>query len=523
MIEARKQHGWSQLTVADRIGTTQHNVSRWEQGHTRPGPFFLTKLCKLYGKQPHELGLRSQSVDKEQQALLSPPSSLSPFNQAPEMSFPLQLVDIPRNPFFTGREEILHYLHEYFMVTPGKASKQPLVLCGLEGCGKTQIALEFFYQHQHAYPFIFWINATTNDTLLDSLDTIVHQLRLPYAEGGEYNKAFLAVKQWLKAHQRWLLIIDNVNDLSVLHEFAHIEYSGHLLLTSRNYIPDSLMQKIEIPSMGMAEATHFLLRRSRLIAPNATLEQAPLEMIETAEQIVTALHFFSMGVDQAGAMVEHVGCSLLEYREMYQQHRLELLHYYGQAYTSHPASVAQIWLHSFRQIEQTNPAAAALLRLFAFLEPNAIPEELISAGYICFSPILQESGWDMFVFNNAIKDLRTFSLIQRDNKEHLLRIHPLLQAVLKDSMEREEQQIVAEGVIHAINKLFPEKIEPTSWLLCQRYLPQAQICVTWIQEYRFIFEAAASLLLRVACYLHEIELYEQAEQLMLLTKNLCVL
>jgi transcriptional regulator with XRE-family HTH domain len=46
--EARLQHGWSQQQVADLLGTTTNNVSRWELGRTTPGPYFRNKLCILY-------------------------------------------------------------------------------------------------------------------------------------------------------------------------------------------------------------------------------------------------------------------------------------------------------------------------------------------------------------------------------------------------------------------------------------------------------------------------------------------
>ena len=48
---------WSQLEVADQIGTTPLNVSRWERGITFPNPHFRQELCTLFGKSPEKLGL----------------------------------------------------------------------------------------------------------------------------------------------------------------------------------------------------------------------------------------------------------------------------------------------------------------------------------------------------------------------------------------------------------------------------------------------------------------------------------
>src|SRR5690348_3049394 len=57
LIEARLQRHLSQQQLAERIGTNYVNVSRWERGITRPGPYFRRKLSHLFGKTEEELDL----------------------------------------------------------------------------------------------------------------------------------------------------------------------------------------------------------------------------------------------------------------------------------------------------------------------------------------------------------------------------------------------------------------------------------------------------------------------------------
>src|SRR5436189_6450932 len=57
LAEARTLRKLSQQEVADRIGTTYVNISRWVRGITRPNPYFRRKLCALFGKSDEELGL----------------------------------------------------------------------------------------------------------------------------------------------------------------------------------------------------------------------------------------------------------------------------------------------------------------------------------------------------------------------------------------------------------------------------------------------------------------------------------
>ena len=60
LVDARISQHWSQQEVADRIGTTHVNVSRWERGITRPSPYFRRKLSKLFDKSEEDLDLLFQ-------------------------------------------------------------------------------------------------------------------------------------------------------------------------------------------------------------------------------------------------------------------------------------------------------------------------------------------------------------------------------------------------------------------------------------------------------------------------------
>src|SRR5258707_4524894 len=60
LTDARNARRWSQQEVADQLGTTHVNVSRWERGITRPSPYFRKKLSVLFGKSEPELDLASE-------------------------------------------------------------------------------------------------------------------------------------------------------------------------------------------------------------------------------------------------------------------------------------------------------------------------------------------------------------------------------------------------------------------------------------------------------------------------------
>src|SRR5207245_4244989 len=130
-----------------------------------------------------------------------------------------------------------------------------------------------------------------------------------------------------------------------------------------------------------------------------------------------------LALDQAGAYVEETGCGLAGYLTRYQQRRTELLKTRGENTSDHPEPVATTWSLSFEKVEQANPAAADLLRLCAFLAPDAIPEEIVTEGAVELPLELQSLASDPFLLDAAVKELFRYSLIQRDAEQKLLGLH----------------------------------------------------------------------------------------------------
>jgi tetratricopeptide (TPR) repeat protein/transcriptional regulator with XRE-family HTH domain len=512
--QERIQRNWRQQDVADYVGTTVATVKRWERGSQQPSAYYREKLCALFGKSAEALGLILEDPHWQSEMRIGALIQIedSAISQAPTSSN-LWSVPYSRNPFFTGREELLLSLHEKLTCQHTLALTQPWALSGLGGIGKTQIALEYAYQYRHEYRFVFWVNASTQETLFSDFVAIAHILQLPEKDEHECNHVIQAVKQWLGSHHEWLLILDNADDLTIVYDIVPKELSGHILLTTRAQALGPLGQRLEVETMGMAEATLFLLRRAKFLSSNEILDHVTASSLQVAETLAIEMDFFPLALDQAGAYIEEVGCSFANYLALYRTNRRKLLGRRGQMTISHPESVITTWSLSFQKVKQTNPAAADLLRLCAFLEPDSIPEELISQGNAFFGSVLQPVAGDAFRFNEAIEELRKFSLIQRDPDLGLLRIHRLVQLVLKDAMDSNEQCQWMERVVRATNAVFPEVVEMTTWSRCQRLLSQAQMCSVYIQNNAFAFAEAASLLFRTASYLHDYALYEQAESL----------
>ena len=60
MRALRLERNLTQEQLAEQIGTTKVNVSRWERGEIVPGLYYRQKLCELFEKSPYELGFLAE-------------------------------------------------------------------------------------------------------------------------------------------------------------------------------------------------------------------------------------------------------------------------------------------------------------------------------------------------------------------------------------------------------------------------------------------------------------------------------
>jgi tetratricopeptide (TPR) repeat protein len=453
----RKRKRLSQQALAAQLGVHRNTIWSWEQGNYLPdSKGIVLELASL-------LGL---SESEGRQLLEASLTALSPYWSVPYR----------RNLFFTGREQILHHLHEQLGTGKEVALVSSSALCGLSGIGKTQTALEYAYRSAQHYAAIFWIEAETLEGISASFLRIAEQLGLLEAQEAEHSRVVAAVQRWLATHRDWLLIWDNVDDLEVVQRWVPPTRQGALLFTTRRQALGTLARGIELPTMTLEEGALFVLRRAKVIPPEATGEHLRHLLRErpsayaTAQQLVMALGGLPLALDQAGAYVEETPCCLEDYLGLYQRRRAELLKRRGDTAVDHPASVVTTWTLSFEQLERANGAAADLLRLCAVLHPDAIPEEFFSAGKAFLGEQLGAAAADPLHLHEAFRAVSAYSLLSHQVQERALSIHRLVQAVLWEAMSEPEREVWQWRAIRALNAAFPE-ISHHVWKQCERLLP----------------------------------------------------
>ena len=223
-------------------------------------------------------------------------------NQELHISYSIPMwLPFRKNKNFTGRDRELAEIHEALHFSDTLLSVQKiLVLHGLGGIGKTQLAIQYAYSHQKDYTSVWWVNASTTQTLSESFLGIAQRLlsyhakkttvglkpddpRIAEALGlppgvvdqngnlttsrDDTEIVVNAIIAWLAAedNNKWLLIIDNYDDLRNvdINDFLPPSSSGSILITSRSRDTGRIGNELEVQEVTEDEALEILRKSAR--------------------------------------------------------------------------------------------------------------------------------------------------------------------------------------------------------------------------------------------------------------------
>jgi hypothetical protein len=172
---------------------------------------------------------------------------------------PFWNVPFQPNPFFVGRDLVLAELQTRLQAP--EAIVRRVVLTGLGGVGKSSVAVEYVYRHHVDYDLVWCVNGEQPASLLADLGALAAQLGLAADTSQEAQVA--ALRSWLEHHQRWLVVLDNVDDSEAVAEWLPRSASGHILITSRAGVGwERLASVLPVEVLAPAHATRLLLART---------------------------------------------------------------------------------------------------------------------------------------------------------------------------------------------------------------------------------------------------------------------
>lgn len=414
-----------------------------------------------------------------------------------------------RNPFFTGRKDTLTALRSRLESTGCAALTQ--ALAGMGGIGKTQTAIEYAYQYLENYRAVMWVSADTEITIRTSIVAIAAGLGLQAPQDPDHNRAVEAVKEWCDANGRWLLVFDNADHPPLLKPYLPLRPGGHILLTTRAHVLESVgvTKRLDVVEMPLNEAVAFLFARTGRDEGNSDERAA-------ASAVAARLGCLPLALEQAAAFITAHDATFRDYVASYGKRQLELLNESKPVAGDYSDSVATTWAMNFAEVNSASEAAGDVLRVSAFLQPEAIPVELFVEGGSelgdAIATLAARASDDPVIRDKLLEPLTRYSLIRRDLESLTYTIHRLVQAVVRQSLDSDGRRLWALRTTRALNKIFPSGSYDT-WRQCDRLVAHGVAAAALADEFGFSVADSGNVINGVACYLRMRGDYAEAERI----------
>ncbi|KAI9653617.1 MAG: hypothetical protein M1821_006964 [Bathelium mastoideum] len=389
-----------------------------------------------------------------------------------------------RNQAFFGQQDVLEQIDAALLratqASDESATALPrsLVMCGLGGIGKTELAIEYMHSRKGTYDAIFWVNADAECKLSAGFAEIAQVLGLKQ-EGDIRDDVATReiVKGWFSnpvarkpgygsqdiVEAWWLLILDNADDPDLLDDFWPNTGGGAVLVTTRNPVArDSIyiQSTIDVPVMTTEVAGRFIKQRSG--------REQERNSCMLCAHIADTLGGLPFAIVQMAMIIRRRHLSLKDFIEYYEEDakRLQETSIRGLTYNQ---TLASVWA-----VEQLSPIASSLLKVLSVLDPDQIPEELLTEGSrdvkLPNYPNKKSAHFD------ARAELIRSSLIVRNFELEVLRIHRLVQDVVRQKLSKNELSQVFNAAVTLMTAVWPfsrltNRNNTDRYLICDKYFP----------------------------------------------------
>ena len=255
-----------------------------------------------------------------------------------------------------------------------EAATRPVIIQGLSGLGKTQVALEYAHRFRPDYDVIWWMNCGQSQYVDASLVDLAKEMRevfqaaVPEEGGGpEIVRQLLRYLSEGRTDQRWLLVYDNADDVDTIKRLLPPS-GGHVLITSRDERWKGEGTSLVVDKFEREESISHLRRRM----PGITEAEAG--------QVAGVLGDIPLAVAAAGALMASPAMSVSEYlQQVDQQQALSLPE--NHLLREYPPAAVKAWCLSLDQLKKQSSAAARLLGVCSLMASDISQELFQTPGH----------------------------------------------------------------------------------------------------------------------------------------------
>ncbi|KAJ8126610.1 hypothetical protein O1611_g7025 [Lasiodiplodia mahajangana] len=403
-----------------------------------------------------------------------------------EFTIPFSLYDVPEIVHFVARGPELAKMRETLR---SDGSRRTVVLHGLGGMGKTQLAIEYMKQNKDNYSAVFWLNIKDGNSLKQSFTRIARQIKQHHPEArhvgqvnieGQLDETVDAVKAWLSLpnHTRWLLVYDNYDNPKLS------DNADPAAVDIQKYLPEAYQGSVVITTRSSRVEIGHTIRMAKLESLEHSLELLSTtskreKLIDDPDAVDLAkeLDGLPLALATAGAYLEQTSTSFRSYLRLYKESWARLQTSSPKLPSYEDRTLYSTWQLSFNRVQQENKHAAELLRLWAYFDSQDLWLELLQSYKQHRIEWIRETTKDELSFSRTVRKLIEYGFVEINSSvDDLIEsrgysVHSCVHSWMANVLNQEWSVDLARFAVACIASHAPGR-DMDKWWVTQRRLLQ---------------------------------------------------
>ncbi|OAR01858.1 hypothetical protein LLEC1_01794 [Akanthomyces lecanii] len=302
----------------------------------------------------------------------------------PQLRRGMILCELPAKSerFFGRQKEISEIEASLRIPSNGLAG---VVLCGISGSGKTQLALEFVTRNADKFSVTLWIDAGSRSSVEESLRTCASRLRqeMPefrYDEGS--SSPLPSVLEWLRTTpgKNWLVIIDSADDFiannKLLTSFKAMKHGAICVISTHKAVAKFVgLKQVLIGRLDLAASQALI--QWRAFEDDRNQSHDVCDALRRAAKVIDG---FPLALELAGILIHEGVVPLREFAETFSsryrrltQHRVDP----GMWLWDKGDTLFTVFEDLYKSLTGRHSNAGIFLTLCAVYGPRSIPTCLL--------------------------------------------------------------------------------------------------------------------------------------------------
>lgn len=365
----------------------------------------------------------------------------------------------PQLPGFVGRDDDLESLRDQLL--GGGAGRASVTITGGPGVGKTELAKEYAYRFKGDYDLVWWFAAHDLQSLLLGLHELADRMRdeeiLDLPTGDQQTSSPLTQLATNNRIGRWLLVMDNVDDLRIVDSVLPVGGGGHVLITTM----DRARPGVELANLPVDDGTTLLLQR---------MPDLPMD---AARQVALAVEGLPLALQLAGSWLAEavqarraIGAGSADATDLAVHDFLAAI-----GDRSEPDPVVRVVRLVTRslQADQRGRLAVLLAEFCSFLSTQGVGLPLVHSSEV-LTRLVAAGGADAAALALDASEIdrvlwigHRYDLFQVSwGSEHILRIHRVVRDIVREDMPVRRRDELRTAVLAALAAYAPTEVEEDS-------------------------------------------------------------